>query len=230
MNRWIPTRSATPSTALVRQRKVGFPIRNAGLLLGFQGKKTARRGGISSSFSDAGGCTSPQNSGAAKLEGLLNCAATRGLLQSYGRKAPRALSSCRYWSVVIDRTNSARSSNTFTNKLHEKSRLRRGQQERLAKAKTVRPRRNDILPRLELSDIWIDDLRPSPRKVRKLDAAHVREVASSISALGFCVLFLWVATTRSSMAKSATKPPSNWGSIGSLASHRTPEPGRTTRA
>ena len=61
--RWIPTRSATPSTALVPQRKVGFPIPNAGLLLGFQGTKTARRGGISSPFSDAGGCTSPQNSG-----------------------------------------------------------------------------------------------------------------------------------------------------------------------
>src|SRR5271168_4248309 len=61
--RWIPTRSATPSTASVPQRKVGFPIPNAGLLLGFQGTKTARRGGISSPFSDAGGCTSPQNSG-----------------------------------------------------------------------------------------------------------------------------------------------------------------------
>src|SRR5271157_1588725 len=61
---WIPTRSATPSTALVPQRKVGFPIPNAGLLLGFQGTKTARREGISSPFSDAGGCTSPQNSGA----------------------------------------------------------------------------------------------------------------------------------------------------------------------
>ena len=60
---WIPTRSATPSTALVPQRKVGFLIPNAGLLLGFQGTKTARRGGISSPFSDAGGCTSPQNSG-----------------------------------------------------------------------------------------------------------------------------------------------------------------------
>jgi REP element-mobilizing transposase RayT len=46
--RWIPTRSATPSTALVPQRKVGFPIPNAGLLLGFQGTKTARREGISS--------------------------------------------------------------------------------------------------------------------------------------------------------------------------------------
>jgi hypothetical protein len=89
--------------------------------------------------------------------------------------------------VVIDRTNSARSLNTFNNQLREKSRLHRGQQERLAKAKTVRPQRNDILPRLELSDVRIDDLRPSPRKVRKLDPAHVREVAASISALGFCV-------------------------------------------
>ena len=61
--RWIPTRSATPSTALVPQRKVGFPIPNAGLLLGFQGTKTARREGISSPFSDAGCCTfGPQNS------------------------------------------------------------------------------------------------------------------------------------------------------------------------
>ena len=60
---WIPTRSATPSTALVPQRKVGFPIPNALLLLGFQGTKTARREGISNPFSDAGGCTSPQNSG-----------------------------------------------------------------------------------------------------------------------------------------------------------------------
>src|SRR5208337_4240411 len=60
---WIPTRSATPSTALVPQRKVGFPIPNTGLLLRFQGTKTARREGISSPFSDAGGCTSPQNSG-----------------------------------------------------------------------------------------------------------------------------------------------------------------------
>ena len=34
-----------------------------GLLLGFQGEKTARREGISSPFSDARGCTSPQNSG-----------------------------------------------------------------------------------------------------------------------------------------------------------------------
>ena len=61
--RWIPTRGATPSTALVPQEKAGFPIPNPRLLLGFQGTKTARREGISSPFSDAGGCTSCRNSG-----------------------------------------------------------------------------------------------------------------------------------------------------------------------
>ena len=39
--RWIPTRSATPSPALVPQRKSGFPFRTPRLLLGFQGTKTA---------------------------------------------------------------------------------------------------------------------------------------------------------------------------------------------
>jgi Helix-turn-helix domain len=56
--RWIPTRGATPSIALVPQEKAGFPITNPRLLLGFQGTKTARREGISSPFSDAGGWNS----------------------------------------------------------------------------------------------------------------------------------------------------------------------------
>jgi len=91
---------------------------------------------------------------------------------------------------VIDRTNSILARALLTDQLREKSRHRRDRQERLAKAPTARPRRNDILPRLELSDIPIADLRPSARKVRKLDPAHVREVASSIGALGFCVPLL----------------------------------------
>ena len=91
---------------------------------------------------------------------------------------------------MIERTNSILPRALLTDQLREKSRHRRDRQERLAKASTARPRRNDILPRLELSDIPIADLRPSARKVRKLDPAHVREVASSISALGFCVPLL----------------------------------------
>ena len=91
---------------------------------------------------------------------------------------------------MIDRTNSILLRAAFTDQLRQKSRHRRDRQERLAKASAARPRRNDILPRLELSYIPIADLRPSPRKVRKLDPAHVREVAASISTLGFCVPLL----------------------------------------
>ena len=91
---------------------------------------------------------------------------------------------------MIDRANSILSYGPFTEQLRQKSRRRRDQQERLATASAPRPRRNDILPRLELSYIPIDDLRPSPRKLRKLDPAHIREVAASIGALGFCVPIL----------------------------------------
>jgi DNA modification methylase len=43
-----------------------------------------------------------------------------------------------------------------------------------------------MLPRLELSYVALEELRPSSRKLRKLDPAHVREVSSSIGLLGFC--------------------------------------------
>jgi DNA modification methylase len=92
--------------------------------------------------------------------------------------------------LVIDRANSILPQALFTEQLRRKSRHRRDQQERLASASAPRPRRNDILPPLALSYILIGDLRPLPRKIRKLDLAHIREVASSISALGFCVPLL----------------------------------------
>jgi ParB-like chromosome segregation protein Spo0J len=43
-----------------------------------------------------------------------------------------------------------------------------------------------MLPRLELSYVRLEELRPSARKSRKLDPVHVREVASSIGILAFC--------------------------------------------
>jgi hypothetical protein len=52
-----------PVDSIGSSTKSRLPIPNAGLLLGFQGTKTALREGISSAFSDAGGCTSPRNSG-----------------------------------------------------------------------------------------------------------------------------------------------------------------------
>jgi IstB-like ATP binding protein/ParB-like nuclease domain len=49
-----------------------------------------------------------------------------------------------------------------------------------------RCRSNDLLPALSIAYVLLDELRPSKRKLRKLDPVHVREVMSSISALGFC--------------------------------------------
>jgi hypothetical protein len=51
-------------------------------------------------------------------------------------------------------------------------------------------RRNDILPALEVTQTPVKELRPPAREIRKNDAAHVREVANSISELGFCVPIL----------------------------------------
>jgi ParB-like nuclease domain/DNA methylase len=75
---------------------------------------------------------------------------------------------------------------SLANQLRGKSRVRRDGQERMALASAEHQRRNDMLPRLDLSYVRLDELRPSARKLRKLDPVHVREVASSISLLGFC--------------------------------------------
>jgi ParB-like chromosome segregation protein Spo0J len=75
---------------------------------------------------------------------------------------------------------------SLASQLRGKSRNRRQGQERMALASAAQRRRNDMLPRLELSYVPLGELRPSARKLRNLDPAHVREVASSITLLGFC--------------------------------------------
>jgi DNA modification methylase len=71
--------------------------------------------------------------------------------------------------------------------LKGKSRRRREELARLATPGAApRALRNDALPPLELTYVPLDDLRSPARKVRVRDAAHVREVAASMSALGFC--------------------------------------------
>ncbi len=76
----------------------------------------------------------------------------------------------------------------LTEELKVKSRRRRDHLARLAALPaTARPRRNDLAPALEVVDIPLEELRLPRRKVRDNDPAHVREVAGSISALGFCV-------------------------------------------
>ena len=69
-----------------------------------------------------------------------------------------------------------------------KSRHRRQELADLASrsARPHHPIRNDIVPKLELVDRVPADLGLPSRDVRKVGAAHVREVAASISSLGFC--------------------------------------------
>ena len=76
---------------------------------------------------------------------------------------------------------------SFTNQLRGKSRRRRDELDRMAKAAaTPRPLRNDLSPLLAISYVPLTKLRQKKRKLRRLDPVHVREVASAIGVLGFC--------------------------------------------
>jgi len=75
---------------------------------------------------------------------------------------------------------------SLTGQLKAKSRRRREDLERLRTPVPARATRNDPLPNLDLVYIVLEDLRMPSRQIRKLDPAHVREVANAISTLGFC--------------------------------------------
>jgi DNA modification methylase len=79
------------------------------------------------------------------------------------------------------------SGKSLQNTLKAKSRHRREQLAGLAAASpTLDPIRNDLVPKLEFVERAPGDLVFPARNVRKIDAVHVREVATSISSLGFC--------------------------------------------
>ena len=66
--RWILTRSATPSIALLHRqihRQKSVPVSNPQLPPDFERKQSAWQEGISSRFNEVGRCTSRQNSGPA---------------------------------------------------------------------------------------------------------------------------------------------------------------------
>jgi hypothetical protein len=82
---------------------------------------------------------------------------------------------------------------SFVEQLKGKSRRRRQDLAGLAETEaTRRPRRNDLLPRLELAYVPLDVLKMPAREVRKLNSTHVRQVANAIGALGFCAPILEV--------------------------------------
>jgi DNA modification methylase len=79
-----------------------------------------------------------------------------------------------------------RGERSITHQLKAKSRRRREGLERLRASAPAHAPRNDPLPNLDLVLVPLEDLRMPPRQIRKLNAAHVREVANAISTLGFC--------------------------------------------
>jgi hypothetical protein len=83
------------------------------------------------------------------------------------------------------------SGRALTEQLKGKGRRRRESLKRLAASSSpARAPRNDLLPPLDLVYVLLEDLQMPAREVRKLDPAHVREVANSINTLGFCAPIL----------------------------------------
>ena len=79
-----------------------------------------------------------------------------------------------------------RGGRSLTHQLKAKSRRRREGSVRLHTAALAHAPRNDPLPNLDLVYVPLEELRMPSREIRKLDPAHVREVARAIGTLGFC--------------------------------------------
>jgi hypothetical protein len=95
---------------------------------------------------------------------------------------------------------------SFVEHLKGKNRRRRQDLAGLAEVEAARrPRRNDLLPRLELAHVPLDMLKMPAREVRKLQAAHVQQVANAIAALGFCAPILIGRTVLSLMVRPASR-------------------------
>ena len=87
-----------------------------------------------------------------------------------------------------DRRKTFLSGTSVKDTLRAKSRRRREQLTELAAASSAagHPIRNDLVPKLALIECPPADLVVPARNVRKIKAAHLREVATAISSLGFC--------------------------------------------
>ena len=75
----------------------------------------------------------------------------------------------------------------LTPNLKAKSRTRRQRQRALAEIVDHTPkRRNDLLPRLAVSYVPIDELGQVPRRVRRAEAPQVAHIRASIEKFGVC--------------------------------------------
>jgi DNA modification methylase len=75
--------------------------------------------------------------------------------------------------------------------LKTKGRLRRESTAKRAATQRVKQHiRNDLFPNLKIETVPIDSLDSYSRRLRKSDAAHIREIANSIASLGFNIPLL----------------------------------------
>jgi hypothetical protein len=88
--------------------------------------------------------------------------------------------------MTKNRSDTPLSDNLLLNSLKAKSRRRREQLAALTAAPPPPSLRNDLVPRLALIERAPADLIIPIRNIRKVAAAHLREVATAISSLGFC--------------------------------------------
>jgi DNA modification methylase len=85
------------------------------------------------------------------------------------------------------RANSVKPSAGLMPHLKTKSRQRRERQRQLTDAgRHMAPPRNDLLPKLVVSYVPIDQILPAARRVRKQDATQTARVLSSINKFGIC--------------------------------------------
>lgn len=89
--------------------------------------------------------------------------------------------------MAIDYRKMPLSGKSLRHALRAKSRHRREELSQLATGlATSHPIRNDLVPKLELVERVPGELGVPARNVRKIETAHVREIAAAISSLGFC--------------------------------------------
>jgi hypothetical protein len=91
------------------------------------------------------------------------------------------------WSFIMKSRHPSAFGSPFTEQLKAKGRGRRETLGRLAAASRPVKSRNDLLPQLSVSYLSLSALRPSARKLRRLDPAHVREIANAIATLGLSI-------------------------------------------
>jgi hypothetical protein len=110
-----------------------------------------------------------------------------GRLFLFGQRVPETEEEAAMSTERYPRTGVLASPDGLTPGLKAKSRVRRQRQHALAEIVDHTPkRRNDLLPKLAVSYVPIDELGQAPRRVRRAEAPQVARIRASIEKFGIC--------------------------------------------